>query len=89
VLEWLTAERPVLAAPRGGLAEALGEGWPGLFPIEPSADGIVTAARALAEPGAWKEAVARVRPPTGRDGLEGWLDAHARIYHAAAAARTA
>jgi glycosyltransferase involved in cell wall biosynthesis len=89
VLEWLTAERPVLAAPRGGLAEALGEGWPGLFPVEPSVEGIVAAVRKLLEPGAWKEAVARVRPPTGREGLEGWLDAHERIYRAAAAARRA
>jgi hypothetical protein len=30
-----------------------------------------------------------VRPPSGRDGLEGWLDAHERIYRSAAAVRTA
>jgi glycosyltransferase involved in cell wall biosynthesis len=89
VLEWLSAARPVLAAPRGGLAEPLEEGWPGLFPVEPSADGIVTAVGELAGPGAWKEAVARVRPPSGRDGIEGWLDAHERIYRSAAAVRTA
>jgi glycosyltransferase involved in cell wall biosynthesis len=91
VLEWLTAGRPVFVSPRGGLGEALGDGVAGLFRVEPTAEGIVGAVRALADDEElWSDSIALVRPPAGlADGLEGWLDAHERIYRAAAGARAA
>lgn len=91
VLEWLAVGRPMLVSPRGGLAEALGNGLPGLFRVEPTAEGIVGAVRVLAEDEElWTEGVALVRPPDSAvDGLEGWLDEHERIYRAAAEARAA
>jgi glycosyltransferase involved in cell wall biosynthesis len=91
VLELLAVGRPVLISPRGGLGEALGEGHPGLFRVEPTAEGIVEAIRTLAEDEElWREAVALVRPPAEVvDGVEGWLDEHERIYRSAAGARAA
>lgn len=91
VLEWLTVGRPVLISPRGGLGEALGEGLPGLFRVEPTAEGIAEGIRTLAQDEElWRESLALVRPPAGAvDGLEGWLDEHERIYRSAAGARAA
>ena len=91
VLEWLTVGRPVLVSPRGGLGEAIGDGVAGLFRVEPTAEGIVAAVRTLTDDKElWADSVALVRPPISSvDGLESWLDAHERIYRAAADRRAA
>ena len=81
VCEWLAAGRPVLVAPRGGLAEAaklLG----GVFPLEPTAEGIVAALARLRDEAQWRAAVAAVPQPAA-DAVERWLDKVERVYRAA------
>jgi glycosyltransferase involved in cell wall biosynthesis len=80
VLEWLGAGRPVLVSPRGGAAEVVDE-LAGAIAVQPDAEGIVAAVEALAAPGAWQEAVRRVRAPEGK--IEDWLSAHERVYDSA------
>ena len=52
VAEWLAAGRPILVTRRGGLAE-VAERFPGVVDMDPGAEGIVAAARRLADPAAW------------------------------------
>jgi len=81
VCEWLAAGRPVLATPRGGLAEAV-ELLGGVFPLEPTAEGIVSAVAGLRDEAAWRAAVAAVPQPDD-DAFERWLDEYERLYGAA------
>jgi glycosyltransferase involved in cell wall biosynthesis len=86
MVEWLAAGRPVLVSNRGGLGEAIGL-FPGARPLEPTADGILAAVSSLLEPQAWRQAVARVRPPgDGADDVDRWVSDHERIFRAALAA---
>ena len=82
VCEWLAAGRPVLASTRGGLAEA--QLLPGVLPVEPDADGIVDAVRALVAEGPWRDALAAVPVVTDDRDLARWLDDHERVYAEAA-----
>lgn len=81
-LEWLAAGRPLLISARGGLAEVLPE-LPGAIAVEPTAEDIVGNVDRLLQPKKWREAVQRVRLPAGKLDLDGWLDAHERVYTAA------
>jgi glycosyltransferase involved in cell wall biosynthesis len=81
VCEWLAAGRPVLASPRGGLAEAL-ETLGGVLPVEPTAEGILSAVAGLRDEQAWRAAVAAVPAPAAED-VDRWLDEHERVYRAA------
>jgi glycosyltransferase involved in cell wall biosynthesis len=78
VCEWLAAGRPVLATRRGGLAETI-ELLDGVFPLEPTAAGIVSAIAALGD-----ERPAPPRPAA--DAVERWLDEYERLYGAAVGA---
>ena len=80
VCEWLAAGRPVLVAPRGGLAEAV-EMLGGVLPLEPTTEGIVSAVAGLRREGEWRAAVAAVPQPAA-DAVERWLDEHERVYRA-------
>lgn len=82
VLEWLAAGRPVLTSTRGGLGERLGD-FPGVIPIEPTADRLVDAVRALARPENWSAAVATVARGGSPGDDERWLHAHEAVYDAA------
>jgi glycosyltransferase involved in cell wall biosynthesis len=81
VCEWLAAGRPVLVAPRGGLAEAA-ELLGGVFPLDPTAEGIVAAVARLRDEAQWRAAVAAV-PQPAEDAVERWLDEVERVYRAA------
>jgi glycosyltransferase involved in cell wall biosynthesis len=83
-MEWLGAGRPLLISARGGLAEVIPE-LPGATVVEPTTEEIVAAVERLLEPRSWREAVQRVRLPARKHDLEGWLDAHERVYVAARA----
>ena len=85
VCEWLAAGRPVLVTPRGGLVEAV-ETLGGVFPLEPTAEGIVSAVAGLRDEPEWRAAVAAV-PQPAEDAVERWLDEHERVYRAALGAR--
>jgi glycosyltransferase involved in cell wall biosynthesis len=82
VCEWLAASRPVLASARGGLGEVAAKVG-AVVAIEPSPEGIVTGAKRLLQPEAWREAVAAIPAAEPRD-LARWLDEHEAIYAAAA-----
>ncbi len=82
VCEWLAAGRPVLATPRGGLAEA-GAAFGGIFHVEPTAAGLVAAVERLRQEPAWRQAVAAVAHVDGTVDLERWLDEHEAVYRAA------
>ena len=84
VCEWLAAGRPVLATRRGGLAEAI-ELLGGVLPLEPTAEGIVSAVAALGDDTRWHAAVAAV-PRPAEDAVERWLDEYERLYRAVARA---
>jgi glycosyltransferase involved in cell wall biosynthesis len=86
VCEWLAAGRPVLAARRGGLAEAV-DLLEGVMPLEPTSEGVVAAVLSLLEDGERRAAAASVQVPAGATDVERWLDDHERVYRAAAAAR--
>jgi glycosyltransferase involved in cell wall biosynthesis len=81
VCEWLAAGRPVLVAPRGGLAEAA-ELLGGVFPLEPTAEGIVAAVARLRDEAQWRAALTAV-PQPAEDAVERWLDEVERVYRAA------
>jgi glycosyltransferase involved in cell wall biosynthesis len=80
VCEWLAAGRPVLATRRGGLAEAI-ELLDGVFPLEPTVEGIVAAVTALRD-----EPERQAVPPPAEDAVERWLDEYERLYRAAVGA---
>jgi glycosyltransferase involved in cell wall biosynthesis len=80
VCEWLAAGRPVLVAPRGGLAEAA-ELLGGVLPLEPTAEGIVAAVARLRDEAQWRAAVAAV-PQPAEDAVDRWLDEVERVYRA-------
>jgi hypothetical protein len=63
----------VLATPRGGLVEAI-ELLDGVFPLEPTVDGIVTAVGRLRD-------VPPV-PQPAEDAVDRWLDEYERLYRA-------
>jgi glycosyltransferase involved in cell wall biosynthesis len=73
VCEWLAAGRPVLATRRGGLAETI-ELLDGVFPLEPTVEGIVAAVAALRH---------EVVPPPAGDAVDRWLDEYERLYRTA------
>ena len=83
-LEWLAASRPVLASTRGGLGERIDQ-FPGMIPTEPTAERLVEAVQALAQPERWAATVATVRPigATGDD--ERWLREHEAVFRSAIA----
>lgn len=81
VFDWLSAGRPVLASPRGGLCEAL-DRLPGCVAVEPTAAGIVTAVRDLLDSRTWRSVAESVRPVETRS-LEQWAGEHVAVYHAA------
>ena len=83
VAEWLATGRPVLASTRGGLAEAAR--LPGVLPIEPTAEGIVSAVRRLTDERTWRETIGSLSPIEGDADLQRWLDDHEAVYERAAA----
>jgi glycosyltransferase involved in cell wall biosynthesis len=83
VAEWLAAGRPVLASTRGGLGEAAQ--LPGVLPIEPTADGIVSAVERLTDEQIWRETIGSLAQAEGDADLQRWLDDHEAIYERAAA----
>jgi glycosyltransferase involved in cell wall biosynthesis len=85
VCEWLAARRPVLAARRGGLAEA--EGMAGVSGFEPTVPELVRAVLGLSEAGAWGGLSAAVPEITDRRDVERWLDEHEAAYRAATGRR--
>jgi glycosyltransferase involved in cell wall biosynthesis len=87
MLDWLWAGRPVLVAPRGGLAEALEE-LPGALPVEPTSEGIVAAIAALSDPQAWQRAVAAVHPVSDATDFAHWFDVQEQIYRRAVGEQT-
>lgn len=87
MLDWLWAGRPVLAAPNGGLVEAL-ETLPGAFPLEPTPQGIVAAVSRFRDPAAWREAVSQIEPMSDGDEIPHWFDVQERTYLEAAEGRT-
>jgi glycosyltransferase involved in cell wall biosynthesis len=86
MIEWLSAQRPVLISRRGGLGEVAGL-YPGSIAIEPTAEGIVAAVEALLEPGAWETALARASTVTTgtEDALARWVDSYEQVLEAARA----
>jgi glycosyltransferase involved in cell wall biosynthesis len=83
VAEWLSGGRPVLVSPRGGLAEVAAQ-RSCVLAVEPTAAGIVAAARDLLEAGRFEQLLAGV--PAGDDPREAraWLEAHREVYESAA-----
>jgi glycosyltransferase involved in cell wall biosynthesis len=78
-LEWLTAGRPLLISPRGGMGEIVPE-LDGAIAVEPSVEAITATVERLRAPEEWRRAVSTVRPPRSERNLEEWLDAHERTY---------
>jgi glycosyltransferase involved in cell wall biosynthesis len=77
--EWLTAGRPALVSPRGGLGEVAGAVG-GAIPVEPSSDAIVGALLGLARPERWAEALA-ARGAWDRDReLDAWIGRQVDLY---------
>jgi glycosyltransferase involved in cell wall biosynthesis len=81
VLDWLSAGRPVLLSPRGGLGEAI-ELCGGAFPVEPTREGIEATVSRLLDPQAWRETVGAVQPVEASATREKWLEEHRLIYEA-------
>jgi glycosyltransferase involved in cell wall biosynthesis len=82
VCEWIAAGRPVLATPRGGLREAI-ETVGGVYPVEPTAEGIAAAMADLRDERRWRAVLATLpRIEDDRD-LDRWLDEHERVHRAA------
>lgn len=82
VAEWLGGGRPVLVSPRGGLREVAAR-QPGVLSVEPSAEGIVEAARSLSAPGRFDQVLAEMPTDVEARELDRWLDAHQEIYETA------
>jgi glycosyltransferase involved in cell wall biosynthesis len=78
-LEWLTAGRPLFVSARGGMGEIV-PALEGAIAVEPTAEAITAAVERLGQPEEWRRAVGSVRPPRGESDLDGWLDAHERVY---------
>jgi len=72
IIEWLTAGRPTLVSPRGGLGEVIAD-CPGAIAVEPTVEDLVSAVKQLLEPEAWSRAVDRVRPVTADGQVERWV----------------
>ena len=81
VCEWVAAGRPVLATPRGGLAESTALG--GVVPFEPSESGLIEAAQRLRADDAWRAALAATPAVTDDADVERWLDEHEAAYEIA------
>src|ERR671922_50633 len=81
VAEWLAARRPILVSNRGGLGE-LRSCFFGVVTAEPSPEGLVAAARRLAEPSVWDELVRSIPPPDDA-AVAKWLDQHEAVYELA------
>jgi glycosyltransferase involved in cell wall biosynthesis len=81
VAEWLAAGRPILLARRGGLAE-VAEHFAGVVAMEVGPDGIVDAARRLADPAAWDELVGSMEP-AAESARTDWLARHEAVYELA------
>src|SRR5919108_1995845 len=81
VAEWLAARRPVLVPRRGGLAE-VAKRLPGVVAMEAGAEGIVAAARGLADAARWDELVGSM-PAADEASREGWLALHEAVYELA------
>jgi glycosyltransferase involved in cell wall biosynthesis len=82
VCEWIAAGRPVLAAPRGGLREAI-ESIGGVHPVEPTAEGIAAAVAELRRDRRWREVIAALPSVEDDRDLDRWLDEHERVHRAA------
>ena len=82
-LEWLCARRPLLASPRGGLAELFGP-FAGAVPVEPTVAGIVDAVAGLLDGARWQAVVDGVmRLEIRGDDVERWVEDYERVYEAA------
>jgi glycosyltransferase involved in cell wall biosynthesis len=81
VAEWLAAGRPILVSRRGGLAE-LGAQFAGVVTMEAGPEGLVEAARKLADGAAWDELVRSIPLPDDAAAAE-WLDRHEALYELA------
>lgn len=86
VAEWLAAGRPILVSRRGGLEE-LGVYFAGAVTMEPSPEGLVAAARGLADPATWDELVGSIPPPDDAAAAD-WLDRYEAIYELARSRRS-
>jgi glycosyltransferase involved in cell wall biosynthesis len=85
-LEWLSAGRPVLVSPRGGIGEMI-DSWPGAVAVDPTPQGIIEAIDRLLEHAAWQRLVSSVRHPGSPVAFTAWADAHEEVYEAALASQ--
>ena len=81
VAEWLAAGRPILVSRRGGLEE-IGAQFAGAVTMECGPEGLVEAARRLADSAAWDELVRSIPAPDDAAAAE-WLDRHEAVYELA------
>ena len=81
VAEWLAVGRPILVSRRGGLEE-IAQRHPGVVAIDGGPEGIVAAARRLADAAAWDELVGSI-PPADEAATTHWLDRHEAVYELA------
>ena len=79
MLEWLSAGRPVLSSPRGGLAEAIATSG-GAIEVEPAAAAIADAVGLLRDPARFGAAVAAISTVPHSGDEDRWIDEHADIF---------
>ena len=79
MLEWLSAGRPVLSSPRGGLAEAIATSG-GAIAVEPAAAAIADAVGLLRDPVRFGAAVAAISTVPHSGDEDRWIDEHADIF---------
>ncbi len=77
--DWLSAGRPVLVAPAGGLAEVAGV-TPGSIAVEPTVTGILRSVDELRVQDRWMSAVRDARGLDPGAVFDAWVDAHLEAY---------
>jgi glycosyltransferase involved in cell wall biosynthesis len=79
--EWLAAGRPLLVARRGGLEE-VAERYAGAVAMDAGPEGLVAAARRLADEAVWTELVRSIPHPDDAAAAD-WIDRHEAVYELA------